>query len=365
MNRILHVGRPNIGDRQRFLERVNAMLDRNWLTNDGLLVQEFEREVARCVGAKYCVATCNATTALGILVRALGLEGEVILPSFTFVATAHALTWQGLTPVFCDVDETHNLDPEEVGKLVTARTSAILGVHLWGRPCDVPALEEIADRYDLALIFDAAHAFGCSAWGKPVGNFGDAEVFSFHATKFVNSFEGGMISTNDIALAAKARLMRNFGFAGPDRVIELGINGKMPEICAAMGLTSLESMWDFIAVNLRNHKRYWERLENLPGISLLRYDYRGQFNYQYVVVEVDGFRDELQRALWDENIMARRYFYPGCHRSEPYASKLHAPLPWTERLSERVLCLPTGTEVEEDDVDRICSLIEQAVLARC
>ena len=220
------------------------------------------------IGVRHCVAMCNATIALEIAIRALGLKGEVILPSYTFVATAHALQWQEITPVFADLDpRTHNIDPASIERLITPRTTGIIGVHVWGRPCDTAALEGIAARRGLKLMFDAAHAFGCSHAGRMIGGFGTCEVLSFHATKFLNSFEGGAIVTNDDALADQMRLMRNFGFVDYDRVIYVGTNGKMTEICAAMGLTSLEAMDDIIAINKRNYEAYRRGLSGLPGIT--------------------------------------------------------------------------------------------------
>src|ERR1041385_3130524 len=215
----LHVGRPNLCDKQRLFERLEAIIDRRWLTNDGPVVREFEQKICEITGVKNCITMCNATVALEIAIRALDLKGEVIVPSFTFVATAHALQWQQITPVFCDIDrETHNLDPAKVEAMITPRTSAILAVHLWGRPCDIAALQAIADKHGLKLLFDAAHAFGCSHGGKKIGGFGNAEVLSFHATKFVNAGEGGAVVTNDDALAGRIRLMNNFGFAEEDTV---------------------------------------------------------------------------------------------------------------------------------------------------
>ena len=269
----LHVGRPNIGNRSKFEERVSDILDRKWLTNNGNYVREFEQSVAKIVGVKHCIAMCNATVALEIAIRALELTGEVIIPSYTFIATAHALQWQGITPVFCDIDPlTFNLDPHEIEQIITPRTTGIIGVHVYGRSCDVDALGEIADRYEIKLLFDSAHAFGCSHNGRMIGGFGNAEVFSFHATKFLNSFEGGAVTTNSDELADKIRLMKNFGFTGYDRTKYIGINGKMNELSAAMGLTNLESMDEFIAANYRNYKRYEECLTNIGGISLVRYN---------------------------------------------------------------------------------------------
>src|SRR6185312_10178031 len=235
-----------------------------WLTNDGPLVQDFESRVAQAVGVRHCVAMCNATIALEIAIRALGLKGEVIVPSFTFVATAHALQWQEITPVFCDIDpETCNIDPARVSELITPRTTGIIGVHLWGRPCNTQALVEIARERGLRLLYDASHAFGCSHRGRMIGSFGDAEVFSFHATKFINTLEGGAILTRSDELAEKARLMRNFGFVNYDKVTHVGTNGKMNEMSGAMGLTSLEDMAHFIEVNKANYRAYREGLADV------------------------------------------------------------------------------------------------------
>ena len=238
-----YVGRPNVGNRQRLLERLESMLDRRWFSNNGPLVQEFEEALATYVGVKHCVSMCNATIAMEIAARALDLRGEVIVPAYTFVATAHAFRWQEIVPVFADMDpETHNLAPDSIERLITPKTTAIVGTHVWGRPCAIEAIEAIACRHGLPVMYDAAHAFGCSHRGRMLGGFGRCEVFSFHATKFLNSFEGGAVATNDDALAERMRLMRNFGFQGFDNVIHLGTNGKMTEVCAAMGLTSLESI---------------------------------------------------------------------------------------------------------------------------
>lgn len=259
----LHVGRPNIGNRERFLERAGQMLDRLWLTNHGPLVQEFEKRIADYVGVKHCICVCNATIGLELAIRAVGLRGEVIVPSYTFIATAHALQWQEITPVFADMDPaTHNLDPARIERHITPRTTGILATHVWGRPCPVEALTEIAARRGLKLMFDAAHAFRMLAPGRMVGGFGSVEVFSFHATKFLNSLEGGAIMTNDDALATRIRLMTNFGFSDYDKVIHLGTNGKMTEACAAMGLTNLECIDDLVAVNRRNQEAYRVALED-------------------------------------------------------------------------------------------------------
>jgi dTDP-4-amino-4,6-dideoxygalactose transaminase len=366
----LHVGRPNIGERAVFLARVNDMLDGRWLTNNGPLVREFEQKIAEMVGVRHCVAMCNATIALEIAIRALGLKGEVILPSYTFVATAHALQWQEITPVFADLDpRTHNIDPASIERLITPRTSGIIGVHVWGRPCDTAALDAIATRHRLKLMYDAAHAFGCSHAGRMLGSFGACEVLSFHATKFLNSFEGGAVVTNDDALAGQMRLMRNFGFVDYDRVIYVGTNGKMPEICAAMGLSSLEAMDEIIGINKQNYEAYRRGLAGLPGLTVINHDDVERHNYQYVVVEVAPGsaplnRDEFIEVLHAENILARKYFWPGCHRMEPYRSlqpNAFLLLPETERLASRIMVLPTGQSVTVETVDTVCGIIRAAV----
>lgn len=368
----LHVGRPNVGNRDRILSLINGMLDRRWLSNQGPLVQEFERRVAEISGVKHCVAMCNATVALEIAIRALGLQGEVIVPSYTFIATAHALQWQEITPVFCDIDpHTHTIDPNRVEALITPRTTGIIGVHIWGRGCLVEPLAEIADRRGLKLMFDAAHAFGCSHRGKMIGGFGDAEVFSFHATKFANCGEGGAVVTDNDELAEKMRLMRNFGFGGLDRVVYIGTNGKMSEFHAAMGLASLESLSEFITKNRANYELYRRELSSIPGLSVIDYDSEEHCNYQYIVVEIDPYltgltRDELLDTLIAENVLARRYFWPGCHRMEPYKSYFpHARLVLraTEAVAERVLLLPTGTTIGAEEIQEIAQVLRLATSA--
>ena len=363
----LDVGRPNIGNRDMLLERINDILDRRRLSNDGPYVQAFEYQIASLLGVKHCIAVCNGTIGLELGIRALELQDEVIVPSFTFVATAHALKWLGITPHFCDIAPgTYHLDPKGVVKAITRRTTGILAVHVWGAPCDIEALTDIAKQFNLRLMFDAAHALGCSSNGTMIGNFGDLEVFSFNATKFINSFEGGAITTNSDELAARLRSMRNFGFQGYESVERVGTNAKMSEVSAAMGLTSLESYDAFVDVNRDNYRRYSEHLCGIPGVSVMRYDDRERCNYQYVVLEIDDAltgitRDDLVEALHAENVLARRYFYPGCHRMQPYNSYYPVAsnlLSNTEQVVERVMALPTGTGVNTDNIDIISDLVK-------
>jgi len=366
----LHVGRPNLGDRARLLARIGDILDRRWLTNRGPYVQEFEQSVAALTGTEHCVAVGNGTAALDLTARALGLRGEVIVPSLTFVATAHALQWQGLRPVFCDVDPvTLTLDPARVEALIGPHTTGILPVHLFGQPCDTEALADIARRHHLQLFYDASHAFGCTRGGQPVGGFGAAEVFSFHATKFVHTLEGGAVTTNDGDLAMRLRRMQNFGFAGYDDVRMLGTNAKMNEFSAAMGVTLLESIDEIAATNRRHHESYRAELAAVPGLYLREPVAAERHNWQYVIVEVDAAeagldRDTLVELLHAENVIARRYFHPGCHRMEPYRTQDPAAglvLPVTERMTARLLCLPTGTAVTAEDIAKIAALLRFAV----
>jgi len=361
----LHVGRPNIGDRKAFLDRVNAILDNQWLTNNGPMVREFEQRLAKHLGVKHCVVMCNGTIALEIAIRALGLKGEVIVPSWSFVATAHALSWQDITPVFADIDpRTHNLDPDAVRRMITPRTTGIIGVHLWGRAAPIDELQAIADEHGLTLMFDAAHAFGSTYKGRTIGHFGACEVLSFHATKAFNTMEGGAVVTNDDTLAEAMRLMRNFGFHGYDNVIHPGTNGKMVEVCAAMGLTNLDRLDDVFASNRRNHAAYKAALSTVPGVSVLDYDANERNSHHYVVVEVDersaATRDQIVGALHAENVLARKYFWPGCHKMKPYRDLYpHAGLMLrnTETLAAKIIVLPNGAWLSDAAINTICDVL--------
>jgi dTDP-4-amino-4,6-dideoxygalactose transaminase len=361
----LHVGRPSIGDRELFLRYTEEILDRQWLTNNGPVVQELERRIADFHDVGHCVAMCSGTVALEIAIRALQLEGEVIIPSHTFIATAHALYWQAVMPVFADIDpDTYNLDPGAVRRMITPRTTGIIGVHLWGRAAPVEALQAIADEYGLKLMFDAAHAFGCTHQGRKIGNFGRCEVLSFHSTKLFHTFEGGAVLTNDDELAETVRLMRNFGFSGVDNVIFPGTNGKMTEIAAAMGLANLQYIDRFIEHDHRNYQAYRTAFADIPQIKLLEYDEKETNNYQYIVLQVSSesqlSRDQIVNALQAENILARRYFWPGCHRMMPYRKlypEVSRSLINSETVADSIIVLPTGMAVDHSDVETIASLI--------
>lgn len=361
-----YVGRPNLGNREKFLSRISDILDRRWLSNGGPMVQEFEKSIAKFLDVKHVIAISNATAALEIASRAIGFSGEVIIPSYTFVATAHALQWQEITPVFCDMDPaTHNIDPKSIERLITPRTTGIVGVHVWGRACDIESISRIAEEHSLKVMYDASHAFGCSSNGRMIGSFGDCEVFSFHATKFINSGEGGAIATNNDELAHQIRMMINFGFTGYDKVEYLGINGKMSELAAALGLTNLESIEEIVETNRRNYREYQKQIALIPGVSLVEYSSTEKNNYQYIVVEIDPnrcpkSRDTIIEFLHTHGIIARKYFWPGCHKMEPYRSlqpNAGLLLKNTESISARIIVLPTGQSTSTESIQRICNLI--------
>lgn len=355
----LHVGRPNLAQTSDILDVFAGVLESKWLTNDGGWVHRLEADIERFLNVKHCVLVANGTLGLEIAARALiPKRGPVLMPSFTFAATPHALAWQGYEPVFADIDPvTHVLDPVDLEARITDDIVGILGVHTWGTPCEIEALTAIAVRHRLPLFFDAAHAFGCRYRGRSIGNFGRCEVFSFHATKFFNTAEGGAITTNDPQLAKRLRELRNFGFVGDGshRTMGIGINAKMSEFHAALGVMNLAEVWSFVDHNFENHEDYEH---NLRHSDLRVYRHRVG-NFQYVVVELLRgalSADVLVKVLEAENVLARRYFSPPCHGMAPYNQEGYY-LPVTNAVSNRVLVLPTGMSVGREDVDKICELI--------
>ena len=365
-SRKLHVNQPVSGRKDVFLALIEGIFERRWYSNDGPLVRELEDRICQFLHVDHCVLTCNGTLALAVLSKALELTGEVIVPSYTFVSTPHVLRWEGITPVFCDIDDaTWNIDPKQCESLLSDRTSAIIGTHVWGRACDVDALERIARQRDIPLIFDAAHAFGCSHKDRMIGCYGTAEVLSFHATKAFHTFEGGAVVTNNGPLAARIREIRNFGFTDYDRVDRLGINAKMHEVSAAMGLANLEALDQMFKDNRRVYEEYRRLLAGVNGIDLISYDAQARHNHHYIVLDVDAKRaginrDDIVRVLHAENVIARRYFYPGVHRMEPYRSvysQADQRLSVTNQVCARVLLLPGGGGIAASEVERVCELV--------
>ena len=364
----LHVGQPVLINQEAMLADIESVMRSGQLTNNGPRLQEFESAIAKVCRTKHAIATCNATIALQIAARALQLSGEVIVPAFTFIATAHALEWIGIDPVFADVDpETHTLDLKSTEACITSRTSGIIPVHLWGHVSRTRELQEFCRERKLRLLYDSSHAFGCQQHGTPVGNFGDAEVFSFHATKFVHAFEGGAIVTNDDSVADRCRRLRAFGISGLTEISDVGTNGKMHELSAVAGLHSIATMSGRIAANRANRMVYACHCQSLSGLSLLSIPEGNESNGQYLVLTVDeqqfGLnRDQIVSLLRAEGVFARSYFSPGCHQAEPYRSAapgrhVRVPLDVTETLARTVLQLPTGPAVAPADAHKVGLLL--------
>ena len=352
---------------ERYEAVFRDIFDRQYYTNHGPLAQTLEQRLSAMLGVRHAICVSNATIGLMMLGEALGLRGKVIMPAFTFIATAQALTWVGLEPLFCDVEaQTHQLDLTRVEALIDPEVSAILPVNLWGDCCAIPQLQDIATRHGLHLFFDSAHGFGCSFDDRPLGGFGDAEVFSFHATKVISAAEGGCITTNDDALASKLRSIRSsYGAVGPVPVVKTS-NGRMSEAHAAIALLNLDAFPRFLDRNRQIFDGYRAGLSGIDGLRLHRPSRTSATNHQYIVCEVDESafgmsRDALLQHLQRHNIVARRYFYPGVHRCPPFKNQPPPrALPVTERLTGCLLQLPSGALVQDDDVRMICQIIFNA-----
>ncbi len=344
----------------------SEILESRWFTNDGILVCQLEARLATRLGVRWCAALCNGTTALQLALRALELTGEVITTPFTFPATVHAIAWSGLTPVFCDIDpETYNLDPATVASVITERTSALLPVHVFGNPCDVSAMARLAAERKLRLVFDAAHAFGAFAGGRGISTWGDVSALSFHATKVFHTAEGGAVVGTDPGLLDRIFSLRNFAIRNEEGARGLGINGKMSELHAALGLALLDHIDEEMETRSRLRARYLERLGGVEGLRFQRVLPECEPNHAYFTVEIDSrrfglTRDEVQRALLVENIVARRYFWPLCSEN-PYYRRLPsaAPerLPNAHAVVSRILCLPLYGGLGGDDVDAIADAL--------
>ncbi len=340
---------------------------RQYYTNHGPLAQALETRLSMMLGVRHAICVSNATVGLMMLCEALGLHGKVITPAFTFVATAQSLSWAGLEPVFCDVEpDTHQLDPACVESLIDPDVSAILPVNLWGDCCAITHLQDVAARNSLHLFFDSAHGFGCSFEHRLLGGFGDAEVFSFHATKVFSAAEGGCITTNDDALATKLRNIRSSYGAGTPVPVVRTSNGRMSEAHAAIALLNLDEFPRFLERNSQIFDSYRANLSDINGLRLYQPVRASATNHQYIVCEIDEHafgmsRDSLLQILHRHNIIARRYFFPGIHRCPPFKDQPGARvLPVTEYLTEHLLQLPNGALVQEEDVRMICQIISDA-----
>ncbi len=353
----LYVNSPNIGNVEHFKAGIDNIFKWKQLTNDGEMVKNFEFRIESLLNVNHCIATCNGTMALQLAIKALGLTGEVIVPSFTFIATVSALKWQGIKPVFCDIEKrTHSIDITKIAELVTPETTGILAVNMWGMFKQFSQLKIIAKNRKLKLLYDSSHAFDCTHEQRPIGNFGDMETFSFHATKFINTFEGGAVTTNSSRLAKRLRRLRNFGFSEGE-VIDEGINGKMPEICALMGRVNLNTIYHFRKTLKENYQRYVKNLSR--HVKILEYDLIEQNNYQYVIIEViKERRKAILNKLRQNHVLAKTYFHPGIHKMKPYFDP-NIILPITEEVTESVIVLPNNLDVSLEDVDRICKIVRE------
>lgn len=350
------------------MEEYVGYLSRIWqthlMTNMGPLHQEFERKLTDCLGVTGCLAFTNGHLALETAIQALGITGEVITTPYTFASTTHAIVRNGLTPVFCDIREDNfTMDADKIEPLITEKTRAIVPVHVYGQICEVEKIQRIADKYNLRVIYDAAHAFGETLNGVGVGNFGDASIFSFHATKCFNSVEGGAVTSGNRNLLLKAYQLKNFGIMGEDNVAAVGGNAKMSEFHAAMGLCNLNHFEEILEGRRRVVEQYRSRLEGIAGLKLLPKQPGVKENYAYFPVlfdeEVFGkSREDVYRQLAEQGIHARRYFYPltkdfACYRLQYCGQKT----PVAEYVTNHILTLPLYDSLEEENVNRICDVI--------
>lgn len=367
--RPLPFGQFYLPEWRRYEAAFRGIFERQYYTEYGPLNQQLEQKLQQFFRVKHAICVTNATIGLIMVADALGLSGKVILPAFSFIATAQSLSWAGLKPVFCDVDhETHQIAIDQLGKLIDNDVSAILGVHLWGGACDPNALTELAKTHEVHLYFDAAHAVGCAVDDVNVGNFGRAEVFSFHASNILSASEGGCICTNDDDLANRLRTMRSS--AGVCKRVEVikTVNGRMSEGQAAIALMSLEDFSSNQKNNEALYRHYETQLATIPGLDLVKPSGVSFSNYQYVVCQVDEdefglSRDEIIALLNAENVNARRYFYPGLHRSIPYVFELDRYLdclPCTDNLCASCIQLPIGKLISVQGVERICEILSRA-----
>lgn len=361
------VGKPNQPRRDRFLQLTSQALDSGQFSNGGDKVRSLERKLCEIHEVPHGILVSNATSGLQILARALELQKKVAMPAWTFAGTAHAFEWLGLQPVFCDVRlQDHLVAENYVDDSYMKEASAIVAVHLWGNVVDALPLEALCQRHNIPLIFDAAHAYGCSKDGTMIGNFGTAEVISLHATKVINSFEGGVILTRDASLASACRQMINFGKNTSGDYQGVGTNAKLNEISASMAIACMEQAQEFVEHNQLVFEIYRSRLDQLPGLHILDPRTNDRHNYHYVVVQVDKdlcplSRDFLLEVMKKEGVILQTYFSPGCHKLPPYVQRESKPLPNTEILARQTLCLPSGSSVSAEEALKICELFARVL----
>ena len=367
-NAPIYVTQPALPPLEEFVEYLSKIWDNKILTNNGPFHQQFEEELAKYLGVKYISLFSNGTLALITALQALKITGEVITTPFSFVATTHSLWWNNIKPVFADIEPTtFGLDPVKVEAAITPQTTAIMPVHVYGYPCNVEKLKELADTYGLKIIYDAAHAFGVNINNNSILNYGDLSILSFHATKVFNTIEGGAIVCNDEKTKKRIDYLKNFGFAGETTVIEPGINAKMNELQAAYGLLQLKYVDEYIAKRKLLTEKYRELLRNVNGISFLE-DFEGikhSYTYFPIFVDEDKFgktRDFVYEELKKYNIFGRRYFYPLISQFPTYRglpSAIESNIPIAVKISSQVICLPIYPKLDIANVEQITNIIKQ------
>lgn len=364
----IFVTSPLVPDFNNFCQELKEIWSSKVLTNHGPKHALLEESLKNYLRVKEGLSLYNnATTALIIAIKALGLNGEVITTPFTFSATAHVIKWCGLTPVFCDIDEkTMCIDVDKIEKLITKNTSAIMPVHVYGIPCEVKKIQAIAQKYNLKIIYDAAHAFGVEIDGIGIGNFGDMSVFSFHATKLFNTGEGGAIVYNDNSFSERLYLLKNFGIREEEKVLSIGINGKMTEFQALLGIENLKILTKEIDKRKKISDLYWSLLGKINGVELI-IPSNANASYQYFPIRINKelfgkSRDDVFQKLRENNIYARKYFYPLCSNYDCYKglpSSDPDKLPVSNKIAEEILCLPFYGDLQFEDIARICDIILQ------
>lgn len=361
----IYVTQPFLPPLEDFIPYLEQIWENKWLTNSGLFHQQFEQALCDYLGVRHLALFTNGTLALVTALQALRITGEVITTPYSFVATAHSLLWNGIKPVFVDIDPTTlNLDPAKIEAAITPQTTAIMPVHCYGHPCDVERIQKIADNYGLKVIYDAAHAFGVQCHSGSVLNHGDLSVLSFHATKVFNTFEGGAIVCPDAKTKLHIDHLKNFGFVDEVTVVAPGINGKMSEINAAFGLLQLKNIDEALQKRKAIDARYREALAGVKGIHCLSHAGEKVANYAYfpilVLPDYPLSRDALYQELQDNGIYARRYFYPLISDFPMYRwmpSAAHTNLPVARKIAEQVICLPIYPALGSEAVDKIVKLV--------
>jgi dTDP-4-amino-4,6-dideoxygalactose transaminase len=361
----IYVTRPMLADLNEVNQELREIWASQWLTNGGAKHQQLEEELKKTLKVPGLSLFNNGTIALIVAIQSLRLSGEIVTTPFTFPATPHVLPWNNINPVFCDIDEeTLTLDAEKLEKSITPKTTGILGVHVYGMPCHVHEIQKVADRYGLRVIYDAAHAFGTEVDGEGIGNLGDISMFSFHATKLFHTVEGGALTFNAPHLKARIDLLKNFGIKNEEEVIMPGINGKMNEVQAAIGLINLKCIDEERAKRQRIVETYKKNLVGIPGIKVFEIPEKIRNSYQYFMIrigkEFGRSRDEVHTELKKYNVITRKYFYPlcsdySCYRHLPSANPENLPV--AHKVVKEVLCMPLYGDLELEAVETICEII--------